>query len=379
MRLETLDYKEFPNDAREWKLSGLCLGKVNLLVGKNASGKTRTLNVIQGLAGLLASETKLVFSSGDYDVTFDNDGKMLRYVLRYTDSKVHCEELAYDGKTVLSRGRNGVGKILMEEKDELVAFQAPENELAAVVRRDNIQHKFLEPLNVWGKSVFHNSFGRQPQNEIALAPAKDQRRDTDKFGFGVIQTLESGDTKYGARFRDAIKADMHRIGYDLNDIGLRPPETFRFPAAPLGALVLLYVREKGLRCEVEQHQMSDGMFHALSLIIYFNYFELTRMPSCILIDDIGEGLDHERCLCLIHLLMDKAERTSVQLVMTSNDRFVMNSVPLEAWSVLQRRGGRVRVLNYANSKQRFDEFKLTGLNNFDFFATDFVGAESRSE
>jgi hypothetical protein len=30
------------------------------------------------------------------------------------------------------------------------------------------------------------------------------------------------------------------------------------------------------------------------------------------------------------------------------------------------------VYNYANSRALFDEFKFTGLNNFDFLATDFV-------
>jgi hypothetical protein len=53
----------------------------------------------------------------------------------------------------------------------------------------------------------------------------------------------------------------------------------------------------------------------------------------------------------------------------------MNAVPLEAWSVLQRRGNVCVVRNYANSRTVFDEFKYTGLNNFDFFATDYLTEE----
>jgi hypothetical protein len=45
---------------------------------------------------------------------------------------------------------------------------------------------------------------------------------------------------------------------------------------------------------------------------------------------------------------------------------------LEAWTILQRSPGRTNVYNYQNSKVFFDEFKYTGLNNFDFFATDFI-------
>ena len=103
-----------------------------------------------------------------------------------------------------------------------------------------------------------------------------------------------------------------------------------------------------------------------------NYAVLAGQPSCILIDDIGEGLDFERSCALIKLLMEKARTSSVQLVMSSNDRFVMNAVPLEDWSVLQRHRGGCSVRNYANSKEAFDEFKFTGLNNFDFLAVDYL-------
>ena len=58
--------------------------------------------------------------------------------------------------------------------------------------------------------------------------------------------------------------------------------------------------------------------------------------------------------------------------MATNDRFVMNNVPLECWTVLQREGQKCAVYNYNNSKDFFEEFKFTGLNNFDFFATDFI-------
>jgi hypothetical protein len=50
----------------------------------------------------------------------------------------------------------------------------------------------------------------------------------------------------------------------------------------------------------------------------------------------------------------------------------MNKVPLETWTLIRRKAGIAEVSNYANSKKMFDEFKFTGLNNFDFFATNFL-------
>ena len=68
------------------------------------------------------------------------------------------------------------------------------------------------------------------------------------------------------------------------------------------------------------------MFRALSLITQITYSQLTSTPSCILVDDIGEGLDYERASALIKLVVEKARGKSIQLIMATNDRFVMNSV-----------------------------------------------------
>jgi hypothetical protein len=45
MRLKSLEYVEHAREPGEWALTGLTLGDINLLVGKNASGKTRILNI----------------------------------------------------------------------------------------------------------------------------------------------------------------------------------------------------------------------------------------------------------------------------------------------------------------------------------------------
>jgi hypothetical protein len=90
-----------------------------------------------------------------------------------------------------------------------------------------------------------------------------------------------------------------------------------------------------------------------------------------LIDDIGEGLDNDRSNSLIELIIEKIKDSSVQVIMTTNDRFVMNKVPLEYWSVIQRIPKKSLFYNYQNSKSTFEEFKRTGLNNFDFLSYEY--------
>jgi hypothetical protein len=130
MRLTSLSYVQFPADRREWKLSGLKLGALNLIVGKNASGRTRTVNVLWTLARLLCGTQKPTLSSAEYEARFEHDGEVIDYVLRVKDSVVTEERFAVAGEVKLTRGSGGEGQIWASKLGQYFEFQSPQNELA---------------------------------------------------------------------------------------------------------------------------------------------------------------------------------------------------------------------------------------------------------
>ena len=88
----------------------LSISMVTLLVGKNASGKSRTLNVINALAGLVSGATKLAFKSGDYCASFRENDSLYQYELRYDDARVSKEKfvhLDHPAHDLLQPGRIG--------------------------------------------------------------------------------------------------------------------------------------------------------------------------------------------------------------------------------------------------------------------------------
>ncbi len=292
-------------------------------------------------------------------------------MLRIADGKVTKEEFQVGGTIYLQRGPGGEGKIWAAKLSQQIDFQVPQNELAAFARQDSIQHPYFEPLNNWGKSLCHYYFGSSLGKDVLgiLDPVRAGElnpRDPNQ----VIGIYRKGAKEFEESFKGSIKNDMAEIGYLVDDIGTQQPTSLIIRGP--GDVIALYVKETGLGDTTDQIDMSQGMFRALSVIIQLNYLERAQKPGCILIDDIGEGLDFERSCALIKLLIRKAEKSAVQLIMATNDRFVMNTVPLEAWTVLKRVGSRIRVHNSTNSKERFDQFKLTGMNNFDFFAFNFL-------
>jgi energy-coupling factor transporter ATP-binding protein EcfA2 len=382
MRLLSLVYSECEGTPQEWRIDGLSLGARNLLVGKNASGKTRALNIVSGLARSLAGLQPPTIS-GNYEAVFAEDGKHMRYRLICEQEQVASELVSVEDIVRLNRGPGGEGTIWAEEIDggKDVRFQTPPRELAAVVRRDAIQHRFLEPLYAWASSLRHYYFGTSlGKDHLAFFVEKAGRKPDDRDPNAVVPLYRQAEKEFGDQFRQALMVDMGHLDYQVEEVGLKAPISIRIVPGDLpGEVMGLYVKEKDLAGITDQHSMSQGMFRALSLLVHINYCQLAKKATCILIDDVGEGLDFDRSCRLIDLLRRKAEESRVQLLLSTNDRFVMNRVPLEEWLVLQRNGSRVQVRNYENSRDVFEEFKFTGLSNFSFLEMDFVSGPPREE
>lgn len=377
MKLKTITYSQFKGKPQEWTIHGLTLGPINLLVGRNAIGKTRTLNIINGLSKLLCTDEVIHYLSGEYHVVFEHDDLRYEYKVEYSNSKILKEEFSRNGKKLVGRGKGGVGTIYAEKIDRWLDFKSPENKIAVVTKRDLIQHPFLELLYEWANSVYFYPFSSGMGKESFAIAGKGQKvevpfdpRDYER----VVAIYNRGEKNFGDKFKKMIFRDMKELGYPIKDIGLKLPSSLiiKGRGTPPGELLGLYVKEISLRGFTDQADMSRGMFRALSIIIQLNYSRMALKPSCILIDDIGEGLDFKRSKSLIELVVQKINGSSTQLIMATNDRFIMNAVPLEAWTVLHRKGQKIVVSNYENSREAFKEFKFTGLSNFEFFAADFI-------
>jgi len=375
MRLKSVSYSEFVGEPKEWSISDFTLEPINLVVGKNATGKTRTLNVLSGLGKILSGTQKpsdLV--TGNYNVKFEHNDNILTYILGISNHKVVFESFAKGENVLLERGEGGKGSIFHEKENRSLDFQTPETDAAVVARRDAIQHAFLSPLSDWGAGVRHYSFGdTMGRNTIGVlvdgGPPPDPTNPNE-----VVGLFRKGTQQYPNIFKKSVIEAMNDIGYEIEDINANTPQNIQIqsnsiiPVTP----VALIVKERSLSGVTEQVEMSQGMFRALSVIIHLQYAIHGDHPSFILIDDIGEGLDFDRSCRLIHFIRQCAMDSKIQLVMSTNDRFVMNNVPLEEWALLSRQGGNINVHNYKNSKTAFDNFKFTGLNNFDFLAMDFI-------
>jgi len=304
MILRKFDYFEFAGEPNEWSLNGLVLDNINLVVGKNATGKSNTLAKIGWLGDMIAGKQHELLESGNYDVEFFDGSDIYRYKLDISEHTVRHEELTLNGSIFLKLGR--------------------------LVR--------------WAESLRIHIFNLRQEHDM-------------------VEFYINGFHEFEQNFKDRIIGFMGEIGYELQDIGISEANS------------TIYVEEKNVKSKILLNQMSQGMYRALSLIIQITYNTFKKSQTTILIDDIGEGLDFDRSASLIKLISTIADDGMCQLIMSTNDHHVMNNVPLKYWQIIQRDGGLCTVHNYHNKKEAFDKFQYTGLNNFDFLASDFINSE----
>lgn len=377
MLLKTLEYCQYADQPKHWSLEGCSFGDINLIVGKNATGKTKALNIIRGLGYLLSEHGPLKYSTGEYKVEFVQEDQKLQYILKYENAEVVREEFISGENSLMKREPDGTGLIYSSPLKKKIKFQTSTNLIAALSKRDSIQHPFLDGLYNWANGVIHFLFGTTLGKETVVSIKGDfkEKKESDlKDTNKAVVAFKKGRDRFGDPFVSAVMEDMRSIGYEIEEIDCAPPEIIHIPDGPLmlPEPVWLLVKETDLSASTNQKDMSQGMFRALSLLIHLNYAYLTDIPSCVLVDDIGEGLDYDRSSSLIKMVIKKARMKSIQLIMSTNDRFVMNNVPLEYWTIIHREGNRSRCFNYRNSPSLFDEFEMTGLNNFDLFSSDFL-------
>jgi energy-coupling factor transporter ATP-binding protein EcfA2 len=374
MQITGISYCQYKDTENFWNLNPINFQGINLLVGKNASGKSKTVNLINGLANNLAENKPLTFSEGSFDFSFRKDAIEYHFLLEVHDSIIKREVLKSDTKILIERDETGKGKI-WSQKGDYHEFEIPINELK-INRRDKINYPYLEDINFW--AIHTRLFNFSDSSGKTVLGLRDTTLKEPEFNIkdtrGTVPTFNKGFKTHGQKFIDNIISDFNKVGFPITDIDLGPIPGLNISIAenPNAQINGIRVKEKDLPCWVDQWGMSNGMFRALSIIIHFNYYELENIPGLVLIDDIGEGLDFERSTNLIDLLISKGENNpNMQLIMSTNDSFVMNSVDLKYWQIIDREGNQVKYYNHINSPDTFGNYHYTGLNHFDFFASGF--------
>lgn len=356
-----MENKNAPN---EWKLHDLSLGQLNVIVSKNAAGKTRCVNAIRNLAMSLSGKVPRLFD-GHSNMQFLFNNKNYSLELNVANNQVLKESFKNDTDILVERNDNeGQIKSFRENKTQMIAFDPPIDKLTTQVRRDKKEFPYLELLFAWADNTVAIRFAKLFPSNIVSFGNSEMIISGNEDGLNLPYMLSLlAATKEG---REGLINSFNAVGFKIKNI-----EVGRIQVPDKEAPIII-VNEKGLRGTLPQFALSAGMFRSIATVITIAYL-LARndKSSTILIDDLGEGLDFARSNLLARWIYNAFKKTNFQLIATSNDFFLLNAIKLEYWNVLERDGHEVFARNQKNRPEEFKEFKFTGLNNFEFFSSDF--------
>jgi energy-coupling factor transporter ATP-binding protein EcfA2 len=280
--LRRFTYWEREGTGEEWQVEPLTFGKFNLVVGRNAAGKTRLLKAIARVVGELSGELK-------------------------TSTRVVKADLLMDGEA----------KTEWAKRTQLFPFTAGMD-----LKRES--ENGIERLN-------------------------------------LVSVYNLGSAKYGNSFNERILKLLDQIGYPMQQITVIEDKPFG-----------LEVLERHRKRKTPFRRLSQAQQRTLTFVSFLTFLFLEKSEATILVDDFAEGLDFDCARKFTRLVWEDYADSKLQFIVSSNDRYVMNAIPLEHWTVLAEEGDKMRVFNYVNCKQKFDDFKFTGLSNFDFFSMEFT-------
>lgn len=379
MIIESIKYTRYEGKPYEWSIEDKDgnpaeFQNINLFVGKNAVGKSRTLSILCDIAHLLSGKidiSDLKFPNVKYQIILREDSTTYEYQTVIEDFSIRSEILLINGVEKINRNNK---TIFSEKIKENQVFDLSDAVFFTSLHDNAEDYPYIAEIYEWSNALRYYTFTNQVEKNTLLISENEFDNLLLAKGLNpdnIIPLFSKGKQEFGTEFIQAIISDMKKIGYPISDVDLLRNKKG----------IGISVQEDELPTPTLQVDMSQGMFRALAFIIQLNFALMSKISVCLLIDDLGEGLDFARSKSLIDILIHKINNSYIQIFITTNDRYIMNKIPLRYWTVIERLPKCSVFYNYANSKEVFEDFKYTGLNNFDFLATDFYlhGFENQEE
>ena len=152
MILTKFSFKQ-KSKSSDWQIDNLNLGKINLLVGKNATGKSRVLDEITLLSDYL-KDFNLFSNDIEEDVKWelefiDEKSNIIKYKFSAksnSDSLGMLEENLKVNDLVIVDRRNNKAKIYSQKSGKYQNINPPDTSLIISVRRDKIEFPIFEKI-----------------------------------------------------------------------------------------------------------------------------------------------------------------------------------------------------------------------------------------
>ena len=220
MKLRQLSYikKSLTPNNNEWSVDELSLMDINLVVGKNAIGKSRVVKLIHKAASIINGIAIDDSFNGATSVTewqlhFETaNGSSLKFDFTSSLDMFTSEKIYLDEQLVLDRTREQTQIFSYSSKkskkskksNKFISIAPPIDRLTLHVRRDQLEFPFFEDIVKWAKQLRLFDF-------TAIDPLDSTSKSLE---YHPVNLLEKLNTVSKAK----VILEFNKIGYQIKDV-----------------------------------------------------------------------------------------------------------------------------------------------------------------
>jgi len=365
---KSLDHEEEFYDANSdsthhWTLTNLTFSKFTIIAGLNGTGKTKTCNVIRNTVMKIIEPMK-VLMVGNTDLTFNiSENQSYKFMISIEEDinrrrRINKEELYDVGETAVLFSRDNLlfnRRVIYDATSKKhTDYSPPDDTLTFHVRRDKVSYPYIEEI-ITEMKKFHFLDSEEPP-ALAAGDISGGKSPTQL----PIQILPSLTPLWYEKIEPGKKIE---ILDDLNSLDFPIKNIFVKEIIIAGQRIpMLYFEEEGVKGTYDFFQISSGMKKILFVIVFLHLIE---KGSCVLMDNVGDGLDFKRSVNILPIIEKIA--ADKQIIISTNNEILLNQTDIRNWNILFREGDIVKAYNYENSKEQLTKFANTGLSNYEYF------------
>jgi len=379
-----LKLSKFSYNSRFPEIEDIALKDLNLLVGKNANGKSTLLAYIRIIAEVLkenAGAAKIWGRTDSFKITSQKSKQKLEYNLdrNLFSEKVFITKEYLKHNDEFKVRRNNVETTIRNINGKPTKIDPPDDKLTIHIRRDKKEYPYFENLIIWAENTYFIDFNATKLEDFSFE--SEQMKLLERVRRSEDSSMRYNDlvayyyAQLSTQKRNSIKEAINYIGFHIIEIRIDDYYKNYNYVCPT-PLSFSEINEHEF---IEDTLLSSGMKRTIYLIIYIEYLIAKKTPSTLLIDDLGEGLDYERSVNLGKYVFQRCKDSNVQLIAASNDNFLLDAIDLEYWTILNRKGNKISAINMESHPEIFEKFNFVGLSNFSLLSSDFLERELRKQ
>lgn len=334
--MKILSYKF--SEPNSWCFERIDFNSINLLVGRNGSGKTRLLNTIVNFFKMFRPNSNEI-QNGEWEVKFkisSNDNNEYTYIFKAESDQILEETLLINSKIHINRKNNS---IIIDGK-EMPGFGKNIIGLKAFSQTDILVPILKAFQNVYVRRYNPYSYLEQPGHPLVSLDQLTKIIESDDSFINYLSLTDSILPELGFFYlKEKKREELSKLKKDfcsyfdyVEDLDLLNIDKIRsqFPIINESlSLFCLCIKENN--SWIPTFAISSGMKKYLEALI-----DLYATPSnCIIIyDEFENGLDPINITDLIDLFLEK--RNERQYIFTSHHPNIINNFPVKNWIVLNR-------------------------------------------